>query len=280
MNRKDVQCLNCGIFGHTCKYCNCPTTSFGVICYKIVKQQLYFLLIQRKDTLCYVEFVRGNYNIRNRKYILSMFNNMTPSEREFIKNNTFDTLWNTMWVDNHKKNHSHYKVVKDKFYLLKKGYNMRNNEEIQFFNLQKALENSESCIHEQEWEFPKGRRKLGEKDFLCAIREFHEESNVKVSNVSFVDTSKYYEEIYLSMNKTRYRNVFYLGKYNKEYKPGFSPILFDENNINQTKEVRDVKWLTYTQVMEKFKNRNREKIEMFRLAYESICKKIEQNIIE
>eukprot|EP00959_Pyramimonas_sp_CCMP1952_P320609 6709268-Pyramimonas_sp.AAC.1 len=54
---------------------------------------------------------------------------------------------------------------------------------------------SKTCLFEQEWDFPKGRRKLGEKDFACALREFQEESNVGTDEVVFYVPYKHFEEI-------------------------------------------------------------------------------------
>lgn len=274
LKRRDIQCINCGIYGHTSKYCNCPTTSYGIICYKVVKRKLLYLMIQRKDSLCYVEFVRGNYNIQNKSYIIKMFEKMTNNEREFIKNNDFDIIWNTLWVDN-KKNNSYYKSTKEKFITLKKGYYIRGDSGTYFFDLDIVLNSCRDNIEEQEWEFPKGRRKLGEKDFQCAIREFHEESNIKINEVYFCDPSKYFEEVYLSMNKIRYRNVYYIAKH---MKVSNMKKLYDENNTNQIKEVRDVKWFTFDEVKQKIKNRNYEKYETFKLVHDVICKKYETTL--
>ena len=91
--KKDIQCINCGTYGHTSKYCNFPTTSYGIICYKINGidiDTIKYLMIQRKDTLCYVEFIRGKYEIENKDYIIKLFERMTHHERELIRQNTFE----------------------------------------------------------------------------------------------------------------------------------------------------------------------------------------------
>ena len=51
-----------------CSYCFCI---LGVIVYRIVDNNPEYLMIQRKDTLGYVEFMRGKYNLK----ILIMFIN-------------------------------------------------------------------------------------------------------------------------------------------------------------------------------------------------------------
>ena len=34
-NYKNLQCLNCGYYGHAIKTCNYPITSYGILCYYI-----------------------------------------------------------------------------------------------------------------------------------------------------------------------------------------------------------------------------------------------------
>jgi 8-oxo-dGTP pyrophosphatase MutT (NUDIX family) len=269
--RKDIQCINCGIFGHTSKYCNCPTTSYGVICYKMSDRRPMYLMIQRKDSLSYVEFIRGNYNIQNKNYIIRMLEMMTKDEIDFLRRNTFDAIWNALWVDN-KHTSSYYKNMKDKFTTIKNGYFIKTKTDTISFSLNIGINKCRSFLKEQEWEFPKGRRKLGEKDFQCAIREFNEESNIKIADVYFGDSSKYFEEIYLSTNKIRYRNVYYISKY---MRPCDQKILFDKRNALQSKEVRDVQWFPYAIVSSKLNGRNIEKIETFKLVNDVVCKKFE-----
>jgi 8-oxo-dGTP pyrophosphatase MutT (NUDIX family) len=130
-------------------------------------------------------------------------------------------------------------------------------------------------LYEREWEFPKGRRQLGEKDFQCAVREFSEESNIDPCDITLVDSTKHFEEVYLSINKIRYRNMFFLGRYvNND-----DIYHFDKNNVNQAKEVRDVKWLSYEGVCEKLEHRNKEKYEMFKIVHEAVKKNARMNVV-
>ena len=80
-----------------------PITSFGVIIFRIRPEsgQREYLMIRRKDTLGYVDFLRGKYQVRendvNRQYILNMFKQMTKTEKERIRTLPFDVLWNELW---------------------------------------------------------------------------------------------------------------------------------------------------------------------------------------
>ena len=54
-------------------------------------------MIRRKDSLGFVEFVRGKYPLTNREYILNILNEMTVEERDRVKTKTFDELWDSLW---------------------------------------------------------------------------------------------------------------------------------------------------------------------------------------
>ena len=84
---KNIYCANCGEKGHVVKECGRPITSFGIIAFKIIKNKqeeeldtniylsnlvknvhninvypkIKYLLIQRKDTMGYIDFIRGKY---------------------------------------------------------------------------------------------------------------------------------------------------------------------------------------------------------------------------
>jgi len=96
-------CNNCGKQGHTFKQCKNPITSFGVIVFRINPlQQREYLMIRRKDTLGYIDFMRGKYSASNQKYIYNMIQQMTIQEKIKLKNFSFDELWRDLWIDGHK----------------------------------------------------------------------------------------------------------------------------------------------------------------------------------
>lgn len=94
-------CNNCGKQGHTFKQCKNPITSYGVIVFRIspVNQEREYLMIRRKDTLGYIDFMRGKYSVSNQTYILNMIHQMTTQEKNKLKCFTFDELWRDLWKD-------------------------------------------------------------------------------------------------------------------------------------------------------------------------------------
>jgi 8-oxo-dGTP pyrophosphatase MutT (NUDIX family) len=102
-------CNNCGKSGHLFHQCKNPITSYGVIAFRFYKNEngiieRQYLMIRRRDTLGYVDFLRGKYHIYNRKYIKNLIKQMTNDEIEKIKKYTFDELWYDLWKDNANNN--------------------------------------------------------------------------------------------------------------------------------------------------------------------------------
>jgi 8-oxo-dGTP pyrophosphatase MutT (NUDIX family) len=270
---KNTQCLNCGIYGHTIKNCNYPITSYGIICYYIQNNKIKYLMIQRKDSLCYVEFLRGYYNLDNIKYMCNLFKYITPLEKKKIFVNDFDILWKNLWFHyNINKFKKDYNKSKEKFNKLKEGY--YHNDK--FIDLQYILDNSQNndeIYKETEWEFPKGRRNINEENINCAMREFEEESGLKKEYIKIIN-NKSYEEIYIAINNIRYRHIYYIAKCNN-----LNNILhlYNPNNKMQIKEVRDVTWCDYIHVLQKIRNINLERIELFKRINKIVNKYESQN---
>jgi hypothetical protein len=159
-----------------------------------------FLLVQRKNSLGYLEFIRGRYNINNIELITKLLLQMTPEEIIDIVNNDFDYLWNKLWDINNIKNKYHYKEYissKEKFYQLK----LKHND---------LLSNFKTLFNFNEWGFPKGRRELYESDLICAIREFEEETNITENNYFLFDKCNSIKENLVGTNGIDYTHNYFV----------------------------------------------------------------------
>lgn len=265
--KKTIQCLNCGYQGHTIKTCNYPVTSYGIICYhKDTNNNIKYLLIQRKDSLCYIEFIRGKYNLDKLDYICRLFKFITKNEKNIIKNNNFDFLWNKLWknydINKFKKE---YNESKKKFNKIKNGFSL-NDKWIDLNYILDKSQNNIEIYNKTEWEFPKGRRNINENNFKCAIREFEEETGLSKNKINIIN-NKSYEEIYIAVNNIRYRHIYYIAKC-------FDPLydLYNPLNKTQIKEVKDVKWLNYNEVIDSIRKIYIERIELFKRIHKIINK--------
>ena len=152
-------CNNCGKLGHLFHQCKNPITSIGVIVYNNEVEddisKTKFLMIRRKDSLAFVDFMRGKYNLEDKSFLINILEKMTKSEHEMILNYDFDKIWNYLWskdINNQYKNEE--KLSKQKFNKIKEGYYITN----EYCKLDLLLKECNINYEEPEWGFPKGRR--------------------------------------------------------------------------------------------------------------------------
>lgn len=268
--RSIVLCANCGGMGHIYKNCNHPIISYGVICYRLVHDPITktitpeYLMVQRKDSLSYVEFIRGRYNIKNKSYILDMFALMTEDERQGIAMHTFEKLWQDLWCknicDENKSFSKEYKDASEKFDILKKGYYIKSDKDLTFFSIHIIIETTTSRYNETEWGFPKGRRNINEGDVSCALREFKEETGIPTKGIQLCTNIKPLEEVFSGSNKVRYKHVYYIGHVIHETRE----VGVDPQNKQQCKEIKSIRWFDYETAQSKIRDSNVERKELFR----------------
>ena len=244
----DNYCNNCGKQGHLYHQCKLPITSNGIIAFRINNNEIEYLMICIKDSLGYIDLLRGKYNLYDKHYLLEMINQMTISEKVKILKNDFDYLWNELWgLNNTAKYKNEENIARDKYNKLKNGY-ILNNEETSFKTLIKESNSKWAC---PEWGFPKGRRNFQEKDYQCAIREFCEETGYKNNILHNVDNIMPIEEIFTGSNYKSYKHKYFVSfiKY--------------EDSLNtykiQDTEVSKLEWLTYKDAEEHIRCYNLEK---------------------
>ena len=118
--RVDVYCNNCGKLGHVYRDCKYPVMSCGNI---IFTRDLTpkILMIQRKDSLCYIDFIRGKYDIYNIHYIQILFDKCSVNEKQNILEESYETLWKKLWLTDTLEDvqYNDYMKGHDKFMKLK-----------------------------------------------------------------------------------------------------------------------------------------------------------------
>ena len=98
-----MYCNNCGKQGHISKDCNKPITSYGVLLF-VLEEEPKIIMIQRKDSLCYIELLRGKYNLYDKEKIKLLIDRISKIEKDNIQTKDFDTLWTNLWlIDNVKE---------------------------------------------------------------------------------------------------------------------------------------------------------------------------------
>jgi 8-oxo-dGTP pyrophosphatase MutT (NUDIX family) len=241
-----------------------------------------FLLIQRKNSLNYVEFIRGKYDINNLNYLETTMNFITEKEKEDILKYNFDTLWNNLWNKSDKNNQeslnkdnsfnsptfedlnfgnipistnhnygyiksksksSEFLEAKKKFNLLKNGFYIKKNEINLFISLEKLIGDNILSFNKPEWGFPKGRRNLKEKNIECAKREFEEETNLIENDYNILNINPI-DENYTSINCLKYKHIYYVGQL-KNINSKNNELIIDSENQFQFFEIGDIGWFKF-----------------------------------
>jgi 8-oxo-dGTP pyrophosphatase MutT (NUDIX family) len=229
-------CNNCGKYGHISSNCYYPITSYGVILFKLTEDGLRFLMVRRKCSFSYIDFIYGNYINDNNTQIQYLFDEMSLSEHEYIKENPFQKCYQSCW-DNKKTD----AILENKF----------NGVDINFF-----INNSTKKWKEPEWDFPKGKKNNKELDLTTAIREFKEETGFNENNIEQIENILPFEEIFMGSNFKSYKTKYFLFIYkgnNNEDMTGF-----------QKSEIGDMNWKSFDECIESIRDNQFEKINLIK----------------
>lgn len=264
------QCTNCGQLGHILRNCLSPITSYGIIAVRSspeipsIPQKLcstrvlltgmersneyQFLLIQRRDSLSFIEFIRGKYNINDSEYISRLLRGMTIKEHEKLRTKTFDEIWKSVWGETSMTHRTDFENSEKKYKILlgedKKG-------------VQKLLDENLTEWTEPEWGFPKGRRNPHETDAHCAIREFQEETNIDRKDFELIHNIQPLTETFFGSNQVHYCHKYYLAFCNSDLS-----VSLTAENPHMSREIGDIRWLTLEQAIQKIRPDNVEKREI------------------
>lgn len=230
MYKHNIVCLNCGIEGHTYSKCKKPIKSYGIVPYYIDNDEIKYLLIERKDTIGFNDFIRGRY-MKNETVDIStlttLINEMIDIEKDLIleHRDNFDYLWDTcLWVECNKINIEKIRA--------KRLFNS--------LDIVSLFKNSEkSKFNKREFGFPKGRRNQNETNIQAAIREFKEETLILDADFKIVFNFNPIYENFIGSDNVSYSHIYYLAEIKKkEYVDRVS-------QIGMTNEIRSVGFYNY-----------------------------------
>jgi len=254
-NNVNNYCNNCGKIGHLFANCVIPITSIGIIAFrkrekmvdKVDKDKFEYLMIQRVDSFGFVEFMRGKYSLQNYQYLKNIIDEMTLYEKQNILTKSFDELWTSLWGEySGIQYRGEEQVSKNKFLQLKTGVEFGGMK----YSLESLIQSSTTNWETAEWGFPKGRRNHQEKDLECAFREFSEETGYDKQCLKQLLNVIPYEETFIGSNVKTYKNKYYLS---------FMNIDATQTNDYQKSEVKNMKWLSYSECMNMIRPYNIEK---------------------
>jgi 8-oxo-dGTP pyrophosphatase MutT (NUDIX family) len=174
----------------------------------------------------FIEIMRGKYEIRDVSGIQILVDQATLEERQMLLTRNFADLWRELWNGPASRRYqAEYEQSKAKFDVLRlRGI------------LITCCEVSGTTWTEPEWGFPKGRRSSTETELACALRETLEETGVHKSDLRILPGPPLLEE-YSGSNGIRYRHRYWLAE-----AAATLEVRMDENNVDQRREISDVRW--------------------------------------
>jgi len=242
-----------------------PITSYGVVAYRQHPEtgKYEYLLIQRKDTLGFIDFMQGKYSIHNKQYLLNMLKQMTVQEKHRLLNSTFEDLWTGLWGS--QTSISQYRIEesisREKFLHLKTGILVNSD----FYDLAQLAKESDEYGRwtDAEWGFPKGRRNYLEKDYDCALREFAEETGYSTKKMINIQNISPLDEIFTGSNYKSYKHRYFLMYMN------YADSL--ESTKIQLSEVSNMEWMSLDVCLSKIRPYNTEKREVVSKIERMLC---------
>ena len=216
-----VKCRNCGNMGHKLKNCRFPRLSYGIV---LFNKKNEIVMIEKHDSISYIEFIRGKYSVENTDYIQLLVDRMSNQEKIKINNLSFNELWYSIcYSENSSKEYEKSMIKYDK---------------IKYDLLGKIINSSKKKYEYNEWEIPKGRRNINESNKEASIREFLEETNIDPSKYDIFDNILPFEECYIGSNNIEYKNIYYIASLKNNLE-----LFIDKENKEQIREVKDIKWI-------------------------------------
>ena len=233
-----IYCNNCGNEGHVYRQCHLPVLSYGIIC---INKGNKILMIRRKDSLSYIEFLRGKYNLDDIPYIQKLLNTCSVNERKLLLTLSFDELWTQLWFQNSGKKQTD-RMIKEK------KDSKQKFEQLKQDGLLSLIKKCNIQYETPEWEFPKGRRSSHETNMKCAIREFEEETDLSSDEYILLDNVVPLSEEYMGSNGVRYKHIYYMAFYK-----GDRELSINNSKYEQFSEIGDIKWLSIEECSQKLR---------------------------
>ena len=233
--------------------------SYGIILIRFTNSVPEYLMVCRKSTYCYVDFLLGKYNDKHIDYIKFMVKNMTHLERHMISTKDYEYLWKDLYSNTRAPNGAFYEYVSKKFYKSRDTFIVLNS--------------TLPCFYKHpEWGFPKGRPNQQEDPFDCATRELYEETRICSHSYDVLSHILPFEEKYVGTNGIGYRNVFFIA----EAKPYCNAFL-DKSNNAQIREIGYIKWFTYENALKQFRDHEKSKKCILEKVHKAIHKTCTNN---
>ncbi len=283
-HKRTLSCVKCGNDGHVFRDCVGPATSYGIIAFRRVTPMslpgpvlnhrdpitcakhamqipdavppcpphkhddgnvMSYLMVQRKDTMGYIDFIRGKWSetdlAAKTKALKTYLEEMTCEERKRLCTLDFESLWDMMWT-----NHSSRIYIND---------GLEAKVKFETLNISDLLAQTTCRWTEQEYGFPKGRKRMHESYLDSAKREFFEETGYDDAQYRILSETPW-EETFIGTNGLAYRHIYYVAELLSN-RPNV-PI----EEIQRQGEISNMAWFTYEQCLQVIRPYDKAKKEL------------------
>lgn len=251
-----------------------PITSYGAIAFRVRggwspeerfiqtdahglpnwMRKLEFLMIQRRDSIGFVEIMRGKYKLGDIPYITQQLEGMTREEHAKLLTLEFDQLWESLWGPPQEGSHAYRhekEIARQKLESLRIGAPP----------LRDLIASIKTAWTTPEWGFPKGRKELHETEYACAMRELWEETNLKEKVIYPIRNLEPLVETFLGSNGVHYSHKYYIVYVPEEIADTVGMKVGAENPHLQ-REVGEIQWLSVEDCIKRIRPEHVEKKEV------------------
>lgn len=269
--------------------------SYGLACCKFIKGILYVLMVKKKYTYSFFEFVFCKYPRFDRYKLEKLFDGMTFQEKTDILEMDFDKLWCKIVLNIPDDPKSLSKKTKLKRTIGRQFINefeIDSTSDIQALDLTPKEKEYQTYIAKKQrfldliddggrrlkeiinhskssdaiWEVPKGRPELNEKPLDVAIREFNEETAGTIENFRVLYDLPTIKINYVNAD-CLYNNEYYIAIANDDWIPQFQYNCYENN-----REVEEIRFISVDEV--KFLNKGQHTFKRMINLVSSISKLI------
>jgi 8-oxo-dGTP pyrophosphatase MutT (NUDIX family) len=237
------------LWGPYSEYCKDGACSIGMT--NIVPQ---VLMIQRKDSLGFMDIMRGKYKVTEPEYIRKQIRGMTKIERDKLLTMDFEDIWHQLWGSDTESSqrYAHDRIIsRQKLAELRAGIEGPNGA---VYTLADLLRQEPLVYETPEWGFPKGRRDPFETDIQCAFRELEEETSILEEELWKATNVRPFIEQFYGSNNIHYRHSYYLAQY-----IGERDITFNVLNQEMVREIGNLSWKSLDEALILLRPENVEK---------------------
>jgi len=190
--------------------------------------------------------MRGKYDGATALQLL--IDQTTLTERERLKVTPFPDLWRELWNGPaSRRYHAEYEQAKAKFEALRATSSGSSV-------LEAVCAASSTGWTEPEWGFPKGRRSSTETELACALRETYEEAGIHKRDLTIMNEREPLMEEFRGSNGISYRHRYWLAQVDLAL-----VVRLDPENVDQVREVGDVRWCSTEEALTLIRPYNVEK---------------------